>query len=158
VADAHPRTAAVEAQRGFNAELALSNSARFAVALAAKGAPSAVREEDRAAMSRTIAALRAAPCDEDRTTVLASRLAVSVEHYATARRRRLSDPVGDDEIAAATGGDFTPAVALDSGWLPGSTPISTEASITAGTACSTAPQCRRTCALSHSAQGCGDVR
>jgi hypothetical protein len=144
--DAHlvtsrPRTAAVEAQRSFDAELALSNAARFAVALAEKGAAAAVRrpaaralasllDGDPGAVSRTVAALRAAPCDDDRMTVLVSRLAHSVEHYAAARER-LGRPVSEEEVTAA-GSDFTPAAPLVNGWLPGSTPVSTEASTTSG--------------------------
>jgi uncharacterized membrane protein YgaE (UPF0421/DUF939 family) len=137
---AHPETAAAEAQRSFDAELALSNCARFTVALAMKGAPGAVRraaaaalaavlDGDPAAVSRTVAALRAVPCDGSRELVVTSRLAASIEQYVRARDR-LTDPVGADEIAAAGGAGFTPAVELVNGWLPGSAPVSTEASTT----------------------------
>jgi uncharacterized membrane protein YgaE (UPF0421/DUF939 family) len=140
LAGTHPETAAAEAQRSFDTELALSNCARFAVALAVKGAPSAVRRRaaaalyalldgDRAAVSRAVAAVRAVSCDGARESVVTSRLAASIEQYAQARDR-LDDPVGADEIAAAGGGDFAPAVRLVNGWLPGSTPVNTEASTT----------------------------
>jgi len=113
LAEAHPRTVAVEAQRSFDAELALSSCARFAIALAVTGAPSAIRrcaaaalfallDDDSAPVSRAIAALRVVACGEHRTTVLASRLAASVEHYGAARDR-LGHPIGEDEIAAACG-------------------------------------------------------
>jgi hypothetical protein len=143
LADTHPQTAAVEAQRSFDAELALSNCARFAVALAVKVAPPAVRgpataalsalhDDDPAMVSDAVTALRALPRGEDRVAVPASRLAASVEQYAHARDR-LRNPIDDDEIRAA-GGGFTPAVQLAGAWLPGSTPINTEASITRGRA------------------------
>ena len=141
-AETRPRTAAVEAQRHFYAELELSNCARFAVALATAGAPSAVRRRaaaalsalldgDPPAVSRAVAALRTAASNVSRTTVLTSRLAASVEDYAEARAR-IGTPVREDEIADAAGGDFSPAVELVNGWLPGSTPVSSEASTTRG--------------------------
>jgi uncharacterized membrane protein YccC len=137
LADARPATAAAEAHRSFDAELALSNCARFAVALAGRAAPFPVRlaaatalasvgQPDPAAVTWATAALRAAPSADAHASVLAARLAASVEQYAEARRR-LDDPVGDDEIAGAGGGDFTPAVRLVNDWLPGSAPVSTEA-------------------------------
>src|SRR5581483_11711606 len=113
---------------------------RFAVALAVKGAPcevrrsaatalSAVLDDDPARMSDAVAALRAVPRGERRAAVLGSRLAASVERYPRARAR-IGRPISDDERAAA--GDFAPAVELAGGWLPGSAPVSTEASITPG--------------------------
>src|SRR5262245_26523234 len=142
LADSHPRTATVEAHRGFDAELALSNCNRFAVGMATKGAPpafrraasaalSALRGSDPAAVSDAAAALRALPRGDERMAVAASRLAASVEHYADARGH-LHDPVDDVEIRAAAGTSFTPAVRLAGGWLPGSTAASTEASVTRG--------------------------
>jgi uncharacterized membrane protein YccC len=137
---AETRTASVEAQRLFDAELALSNSAGFATALAAGGAPSTVRRpaaaalsallEDPPTVSRAVAALRAVPCGELHTSVLVSRLAASVELYAEAHAH-LGRPVRAEETEAA-GGTFTPAVELQNGWLPGSVPVSTEASTTRG--------------------------
>jgi uncharacterized membrane protein YccC len=145
--ETRPQTAAAEAQRNFDAELALSNCARFAVALAEKpvaatvrrsaaAALSALLDDDGPAVSRAIAAVRASctperPCavssTDDHPAVLTSRLASSVEQYAAARHR-LDEPVGPEEIARAGSGDFTPAVELVNGWLPGSTTVSTEAS------------------------------
>ena len=135
LAETRPRTAAVEAQRSFEAELALSNGARFAAALAARGAPPDIRrraaatlyallEGDPAAVAHAVAMLRATSCDEHGATALTSRLAAAVERYAEARDR-LDRPITEVEIAAA-GADFTPAVQLVNGWLPGSTPVSTE--------------------------------
>jgi hypothetical protein len=142
LAETRPRTAAVEAHRLFDAELALSNCARFAVALATDGSLFAVRHRaadavsalldgDPAALSRAVAALREVECDGHRATAQASRLAASVEHYAAARAR-LGRPVGEAEIAEAAGDDFTPAVELVNNWLPGSMPVSAEASTTRG--------------------------
>jgi hypothetical protein len=142
LAEVRPRTAVVEAQRLFEAELAVSNSARFASALATGGAPPTVRRGAAAALSalldgdppavfRAVAALRTAVPDRCRASVLASRLAASVELYAQARDR-VGRPVRDDEVAEAAGGDFTPAVKLVSGWLPGSMPVSAEASTSRG--------------------------
>jgi hypothetical protein len=140
LAGTRPRTASVEAQRLFDAELALSDSARFATALAAGGAPSTVRRpaaaalsallEDPPAVSRAVTALRTVPCGELLSSVLVSRLAASLELYAEAHAR-LGRPVRAEEAEAA-GGTFTPAVELQNGWLPGSLPVSTEASTTWG--------------------------
>jgi uncharacterized membrane protein YgaE (UPF0421/DUF939 family) len=140
LAETRLRTASVEAQRLFDAELALSNSAGFATALAAGGAPSTVRRpaaaalsallEDPPAVSRAVAALREVPCGELHTSMLVSRLAASIELYAEAHAH-LGRPVRAEE-AEAVGGTFTPAVELQNGWLPGSVPVSTEASTTRG--------------------------
>jgi uncharacterized membrane protein YccC len=139
LAETRPRTASVEAQRLFDAELALSNSARFATSLAADGAPSTVRRpaadalsallQDPPAASRAVAALRVVPCDDLLTSVRVSRLAASVELYAGAHAR-LGRPVAAEEAEAA--GTFTPAVDLLNSWLPGSVPVSAEASTTRG--------------------------
>jgi uncharacterized membrane protein YgaE (UPF0421/DUF939 family) len=140
LASAHPRTAAAEAQRSFDAELALSNTARFACALAEKGAPPVIRrgaaavlsallDGDPVTVSHAIAALRAVPPGQDDATMLIPRLAASAKDYAQARDR-LGCPVSDEEIATAVGGDFTPAARLINGWLPGSVPVSAKASIT----------------------------
>jgi uncharacterized membrane protein YccC len=80
-------------------------------------------------VSRTVGALRALPSGELRTSVLVSRLADSVELYAGAAAR-LGRPVSAQEAEAA--GDFTPAVELQNGWLPGSVPVSTETSARRG--------------------------
>jgi hypothetical protein len=142
LADSRPRTAVVEAQRLFDADLALSNCARFAAALAGAGAAPAVRRCARdavlaalagngAALSGAVIALRAVPAGDERTAVLAARLAASVEQYGEAAAR-LGRAVSDDEIAAAGPDEFSPAVALFNGFLPGSTPVSAEASTTPG--------------------------
>jgi hypothetical protein len=142
LAETHPRTAAVEAQRHFDAELTLSNCARFAAALAHDRAPSTVRrraadalsavlDDDPPGIARAVAALREADCEGRPTSVLASRLAVSIEGYAQTRAD-VEGPVSEDEIAEAAGGDFTPAVQLVNSRLPGSVPVSTEASTTPG--------------------------
>jgi uncharacterized membrane protein YgaE (UPF0421/DUF939 family) len=140
LAQTWPRTASVEARRLFDAELALSDSARFATALAADGAPSAVRRPaaaalsallaDPPAVSRAVAALRAVQCGDLLTSVRVSRLAASVELYSEAHAN-LARPVPAEE-ADAVGGAFTPAVELLNGWLPGSVPVSTEVSTTRG--------------------------
>jgi uncharacterized membrane protein YccC len=140
LAGTRPGTASVEAQQLFDAELALSNAARFATALAGADAPSAVRRPAAAALSalldgspavtRAVAALRAVPSGELLTDVLVSRLAASVEFYAEIHDR-LGRPVGAEEAASA-GDTFTPAVELLNGWLPGSVPVSAEASTTPG--------------------------
>src|SRR5206468_1857325 len=113
--------APVEAQRLFDTELALSNCARFAAALATTGAAAEVRRRAAEALSALSAgdpgavpapttALRAAPADSPRTAVLASRLAASAEDYAEARDR-FDRPVTDEEVAAAAS-EFSPAVQL----------------------------------------------
>jgi uncharacterized membrane protein YccC len=140
LAQTRPRTASVEAQQLFDAELALSNSARFATALAGAGAPSTVRRpaaaalsallEDPPAVTRAVSALRTMPPGELVIDVLVSRLTASVEFYAE-NHARLGRPVGAEESAAA-GDTFTPAVELQNGWLPGSVPVSAQASTTPG--------------------------
>ena len=140
LAETRLRTASVEAQGLFDAELALSNSVGFATALAAGGAPSTVRRPAAAALSALLEdphcgvargrGLRAVPCGELHTSVLVSRLAASVELYADAHAH-LGRSVRAEEAEAA-GGTFTPAVELQNGWLPGSVPVSTEASTTQG--------------------------
>jgi uncharacterized membrane protein YgaE (UPF0421/DUF939 family) len=142
LANSRPQTAAAEAQRLFDADLALSNGARFAAALATTGAAPDVRRAaaeavtaalggDESAVARAVTALRGVPADDQRTAVLAARLGASVELYAAARAR-LDQPVSDDEIAAAGPDEFSPAVGLFNGFLPGSMPVSAEASTTRG--------------------------
>jgi uncharacterized membrane protein YccC len=139
--DSRPRTAAVEAQRLFDTELALSNCARFAAALTTTGAAAEVRRRaaavltallagDPARVAPAVTALRTAPADGPRTAVLASRLAASAEDYAGARDC-FDRPVTDEDVAEAAG-EFSPAVQLFNGFLPGSMPVSAEASTTRG--------------------------
>ncbi|HEV7189455.1 MAG TPA: FUSC family protein, partial [Blastococcus sp.] len=120
---------------------ALSNCARFAAALAVLRADREVRRRaaeafaallagDRARLRDAVTALRALPADSSRTTVLASRLAASLEDHAEARGR-LDEPVSDDDTVLGPA-EFSPAVQLFSGYLPGSTPVSAEASTTRG--------------------------
>jgi uncharacterized membrane protein YccC len=143
LAQARPRTASTEAQRLFDAELALSNAGRFATALAASGGRSAVRAPAAAALSalltgdpravaRAVAALRTVQSGDSRTSVLVSRLAGSIEVYAQASTR--SSGPDDGAEADAARGTFTPAVELQNGWLPGSVPVSADASSTPGRA------------------------
>jgi hypothetical protein len=138
LAEARPSTAPAEAQRLFDAELALSNAARFATAMATSGVPSAVRSRaaaalsalvtgDPCAVSRAVGALRTLTPGARRTSVLVSRLAGSIELYQHASTRS-GRPIGAEDAH----GTFTPAVQLQNGWLPGSVPVSADASTTRG--------------------------
>lgn len=133
-----PLSAAVQAQRLFDAELALSSCARFAGALASTCADTAIRAQARAALAAVLdqpgphaaRALHAVTGDTPRSTVLAHRLGASIDHYLLARRQ-LAEAVIDrahDDPATV----FTPAVELNAGFLPGSTPVSSAASMTPG--------------------------
>ena len=141
LADSRPQTAPVDAQRLFDLELAVSNCARFAAALATTGAAAEVRRRaadtltallagNPDALSQAVGALRSCPTDDPRTCVLVSRLAASVEDCAEARDQSYR-PVTDEELAAATA-EFSPAVELLNGFLPGSMPVSAEASTVRG--------------------------
>jgi uncharacterized membrane protein YgaE (UPF0421/DUF939 family) len=75
-------------------------------------------------------ALHAGGGDTPRTTVLAHRLGASIEQYLLARRQlaeAVIDRVDDDPVTV-----FTPAVELNAGFLPGSIPVSSAASMTPG--------------------------
>ena len=135
-----PDSADVEAQRLFDADLALSNIARFASALAdryadqelrwlAQSAIEAVLQGDEDAAQARAADLKAATSEDPRLTVVAHRLAGSTRNYLAARRE-LRAAIADRADREPT--EFTPAVTLSGGWLPGSGPISTEASTTRG--------------------------
>ncbi|MGN6608880.1 MAG: FUSC family protein [Jatrophihabitans sp.] len=141
LAAARPDTAAVEAHRLFDLELAISNCARFAAALAVIGAPTDVRAraadtlralltDDVDATASASERLRRVPTPDTRTAVLTSRLAASADDAARARAR-MDTPVSPAERAAA-GDGFDPAVQLFNGFLPGSMPVSAEASTTRG--------------------------
>jgi uncharacterized membrane protein YgaE (UPF0421/DUF939 family) len=140
LAESVPMSAAVEAQRLFDAEVALSNCARFAGALAATCADAAVRERARAALTaglgdqwqEAVRTLRASESESPRTIVLARRLGASVAEYATARRQLYESIAERIEGQPPAADDFTPAVMLNAGFLPGSAPVSTQASMTAG--------------------------
>ncbi|HZD96854.1 MAG TPA: FUSC family protein, partial [Micromonosporaceae bacterium] len=169
-----PDSADIEAQRLFDADLALSNIARFADALAGRCTDRAVRADavgcveavlygDRQEVERLAANLHRAACDDERVTVVAHRLADSARTYLPARQQLRTamaerarttpehatpsrdDPDHDRLDGDRSGGErtesvgtdgepvrFTPAVTLNAGWLPGSVPVSTEASTTPG--------------------------
>ena len=93
-----PDSADIEAQRLFDADLALSNIARFADALAGRCTDPAVRADavacieatlrgDEHAVDELAANLHRAACDEERVTVIAHRLADSARTYLAARRQ-----------------------------------------------------------------------
>jgi uncharacterized membrane protein YgaE (UPF0421/DUF939 family) len=147
IVDAHlaasrPGTAATAAQRLFDVELAVSNCARFAAALVAAGADRAARRRAAAALSAllddedpdrlgpAVDALRRATPGNERTAVLVSRLAASVEDCRAAHDR-IDEPVADGDAAAGSA-TFSPAVELFNGFLPGSMPVSAQASTTRG--------------------------
>ncbi len=188
-----PDSADIEAQRLFDADLALSNIARFADALAGRCTDPAVRADavtcieaalrgDEHAVDELASNLHRAACDDERVTVVAHRLADSARNYLAARRQlrtaiaeraetstdspasRPAEPAEPDNPepedtepedtepddtepedteprnAKSDGAEpddaeparFTPAVTLNAGWLPGSVPVSTEASTTPG--------------------------
>jgi uncharacterized membrane protein YccC len=141
LAQAVPESAAAQAQRLFDVELALSNCARFAGAMAvtcaepgarAQGARtlSAVLAGDMPAVLAAAGALRLRTWSSVRTTVLAHRLAASAEEFMRARREL--DEAIEQRLSGHTGEDFTPAVELNAGFLPGSVPVSAAASTTPG--------------------------
>jgi uncharacterized membrane protein YgaE (UPF0421/DUF939 family) len=135
-----PDLAPQRALRLFDAELALSNCARFAAAISAADAPAEVRAlaadalgavADDAPESQWRPAtehLQSYTGESPRITLLAHRLAASVVEYATARARLLA--AVDDEGRPVP--EFTPAVELNAGFLPGSAPVSLVASTTPG--------------------------
>src|SRR4051794_14709757 len=131
--DTAPETAAAHAQRLFDVELALSNCARFAGAMAVTGAEPAARSGARRALEALLADdeagvdgaarhLRFSAWGSVRTTLLAHRLAASAEELMRARKEERDDVPEE----------FTPAVALTAGFLPGSVPVSAAASTTPG--------------------------
>src|SRR6059058_663094 len=139
LAETVPESAAAQAQRLFDVELALSNCARFAGAMGVTCAEPAARAQGRRTLSALLAedtpgvlaaagAMRLRTWSSVRTTVLAHRLAASAEECVRARQEL------DEAIAQRPSGqseeDFTPAVALNAGFLPGSVPVSAAASTT----------------------------
>ena len=146
LAQATPRSAGIEARRLFDAELALSNCARFASALVTVGAGqemrrtardalSAVLAEDRESAAAATTALRSFSCADTRLTVLCHRLGSSIDEYQRARGRlheSVTELLDPDLPDAGDGTEFVPAVALNAGFLPGSVPVSTAASTTPG--------------------------
>jgi uncharacterized membrane protein YgaE (UPF0421/DUF939 family) len=132
-------------QRLFDVELALTNIARFAQAMARFGLPAPQHFEVRLALrdvargenktatihaTRLIGLLRAAgpvPADEERAVVVIHRFAGSVI--------ALADAITEWMAAGATGegqGAFQPSVQLFGGWLPGSAMVSNAASLEPG--------------------------
>src|SRR4051812_8794510 len=141
LAETVPESAAAQAQRLFDVELALSNCARFAGAMAVTCAEPAARAQGRRTLSALLAedmpgvlaaagAMRLRTWSSVRTTVLAHRLAASAEECVRARRE-LDEAIAQ-RLAGATEEEFTPAVALNAGFLPGSVPVSAAASTTPG--------------------------
>ena len=140
LAESVPDSSDFEAQRLFNADLALSNVARFADALAGQCSDGPLRARARACIAAVLAEdkddvdaraieLRRASSDDARMTVVGLRLAASAQTYMAARRQIRATIKHVGKTAAVP---YTPAVTLKSGWLPGSAPISTEASTTPG--------------------------
>ncbi|MHA3700979.1 FUSC family protein [Jatrophihabitans sp. YIM 134969] len=143
------RAALVLHQRLFDMELALTNVCRFAVAVTDRCPDSDVhhavrqvlldlRSVDHTAAVHDVSAVRDLRPDDPTTAVLLDRFGQSVEALAGARREWLAvsraEFSGDTDTAAAVPSDpdtathdFTPAVDLVSGWLPGSGPVSDEA-------------------------------
>ena len=122
LAESIPTSAAVEAQRHFNADLALSNIARFADALAGQCRDGPLRAKARTVIAAVLAGdkhdvdaragdLRHARCDDTRMNVVALRLAASAETYLAARRRigAAIESAGDKAAEA-----YEPAVTLSS--------------------------------------------
>ena len=140
LAESVPESAEIEAQRLFDAELALSNIGRFATALVAVSADAellqgaresltAILREDSAVARDGADTLSRLP-GGDRTAVLARRFAASVLDYLTARDQLYAVIANRTEGLVTT--TFTPAVTLSSGFLPGSVPVSAAASETPG--------------------------
>jgi uncharacterized membrane protein YccC len=135
-----PSSSDLEAQRLFNADLALSNIARFADALAGQCRDGPLRARAQACVAAVLAGdqddvdaraadLRRDSRDDKRMTVVSLRLAASTQTYMAARRQiGATIEKGGESVAAP----YTPAVTLKSGFLPGSAPVSTEASTTPG--------------------------
>lgn len=136
-------SAAVLHQLLFDAEVELSNVARFALALASRPLPArasdlvvaaltSVRDADLDAVCDTAAAIRdlldgdeAAVADGDR--ILAHRFATSVTGLGKALRAFRMYPAGQppDNVAEA---EFQPQVLTFGGWLPGSANVAGAAS------------------------------
>ena len=140
LAESVPESADIEARRLFDADLSLSNISRFADALAeqcnddelrgpAIASIDAVLSGNADIVDRRATILRHATSDDERMTVVAHRLADATGNYMTARRQLEAEIERRRDTEQA---EFTPAVTLNAGWLPGSSPVSTEASTTPG--------------------------
>ena len=146
-------SAAALHQRLFDAEVALSNVARFALTLARRPLPApapalivaalaGIRDADLTAVFDSAARTRQLVEDQCREIgpddcIVLQRFATSVTDLGTALRALRQDPATlppDEALAADTGpadtgnGEFQPQVATFGGWLPGSAAIAGAAS------------------------------
>jgi hypothetical protein len=138
-------SAATLHQRLFDAEVGLSNVARFAHALAPRAIPAqaraaivaalgGVRDADLNAVFDSASAIRAVLDERDRTVadddrVLLVRFATSVADFGTALRAfRLYPTAQPADDASGSDAEFQPQVATFGGWLPGSAFIAGTAS------------------------------
>ncbi len=138
---ATPATATAQAQNLFDAELALSNCARFASALpnarvgleprrTTREALAALRDSDweRARrLGRSLCELRGPTA---RATVLLHRLGESIAQAATANQN--VQAIVDARARMTALGEYRPAAQLNAGVLPGSAPVANQASTTPG--------------------------
>jgi uncharacterized membrane protein YccC len=140
-------------QRLFNLELALTNMARFAVALAHLDLPTAERDQVRAALAE-IAAHDSKAAKERATTLMAAlrkgsvapagndgrtgeiAASVVIAHRFAGSVIDLANAIAEWTSVATTTGEhavpFQPSVRLFGGWLPGSTQVSAKASLEPG--------------------------
>lgn len=138
-----PTSARVEAQQLFGAELSLTNCARFGAALAhvftatdddaradVVDALHAARDEDWDRCRDAATRLRDRRVTLPRMQTLLRRLALSVEQYASARTNLYAAIA--ERRHGHTIATFEPAIALNNGFLPGSAPVSEQASTTPG--------------------------
>ena len=145
LAESVPGAAATQAQRLFDAELAVSNCARFAGAIATVVPDPRIRTLCSQGLtgltldppddeSELTARLRGWEGGNERETVLVHRLAASIDRYAATHRSwRLPAPTdGDQASVDDPASAFRPAVELNAGYLPGSGPVSAAAATTPG--------------------------
>ncbi|MCW2933881.1 MAG: hypothetical protein JWM19_4843 [Actinomycetia bacterium] len=134
-------------QRLFDAEVALSNVARFALALARRRLPApasklivaaltGIRDADLPAVFDTAAAIRALLDDHDPGVtpddrILLHRFATSATDLGTALRAFRSYPASQPPDDAANE-EFQPQVSTFGGWLPGSAAVAGVASLERG--------------------------
>ncbi len=139
-------SAAALHQRLFDAEVGLSNVARFALALARRPLPapasalivaalSGIRDADLPAVFDTAAAIRELLDEHDPALtaddrVLLHRFATSATDLATALRAFRLYPASQppDDVAVADDAEFQPQVFTFGGWLPGSAAVAGAAS------------------------------
>jgi len=156
LAEVRPRTAVVEAQRLFDAELAVSNSARFRLGAgherrAALRAPRRGRcvvhpaDGHPPSVSRAVAELRTAGAGRSRASVLASRLARLGGALCAGPRPGPPPRFATRRSPRPRAATSPRRSSLVNGWLPGSMPVAPRPRSRGGPACSTARRCRRTC-------------